>query len=200
MPTKGQRQSQHSHSTATATATAQYNTVIAHKTTFSTNTPRPHAGADATRSSQVPVLGVENDTLEGRAFPGMEGAVGDTLGEPPPNSGIPESDVLPDDLNAQAEESVAVKVRRDLVAPTRLEIEEHEAACHEPYRNWCVPCVAGRGKADPHRGRDHSEDGVITMGIDHGYLNKRAKPGEDDEGEEDTEGVKASPLLCGRDT
>ena len=65
----------------------------------------------------------------------MEGAWEDTFGGPPPNSGIPESDVLPDDLNAQAEESVAVKGRMDPIAPTRLEIEEHEVACHEPSRN-----------------------------------------------------------------
>ena len=149
------------------------------------------------------MLGAENDTPEGRAsespptsgIPEMEGT-----SESPPTSGIPESDILPDDLDAQAEESVAVKVRRGPTAPTRLEFEEHAAACHEPYRNWCAPCVAGRGKADPHRGRDHSEDGVITMGIDYGYLNKRAKPGDEDEGEEGIDGVKASPLLCGRDT
>ena len=60
--------------------------------------------------------------------------------------------------------------------PTRLEIEEHEVALHKPYRSWCVPCVAGRGKADLHRGRDHTEDGVITLGIDRGYLNGHAKP------------------------
>ena len=35
------------------------------------------------------------------------------------------------------------------------------------------------------------------MVIDYGYLNKRAKPGEDDEGEGGTGGVKASPWLCG---
>lgn len=99
----------------------------------------------------------------------------------------------------QVEESVAVKVRRDPAAPTRAEIEEHEVACHEPYHNWCTPCVAGRGNADPHRGRDHTEDGVITMSIDYDYHDKRAKLGEDDEGEEGTDGTKASPLLCGRD-
>ena len=134
------------------------------------------------REIVIPVHGAEEDTPEDRARarapPGLEGAGGppdtlagrssDTFDGSPPTSGIPESDVLPDDLNAQAEESVAVKVRRDPTVPTRLEIEEHEAACHEPYRNWCVPCVAGRGKADPHRGRDHTEDGVITMGIDYG--------------------------------
>ena len=44
-----------------------------------------------------------------------------------------------------------------------------------------------------------TEDGVITMGIDYGYLTTGAKLGEDDEGEEGTDGAKASPLLCGRD-
>ena len=72
------------------------------------------------------MLGAENDTPEGRAaqeypptggIPEMEGT-----SESQPTSGIPESDILPDDLDAQAEESVAVKVRRDPIAPTRLEI------------------------------------------------------------------------------
>ena len=64
------------------------------------------------------MLGAENDTPEGRAsqespltsgIPEMEGT-----SESPP--GIPESDILPDDLDAQAEESVAVKFRRDPIA------------------------------------------------------------------------------------
>ncbi len=105
------------------------------------------------------------------ASPEMEGT-----GESPPSGGIPESGILPDDLDAQAEASVAVKVRRGPTAPARLEMEEHEAACLAPYRNWCVPCAAGRDKADPHRGRDHTEDGGITMGIDYLSLIHLSEP------------------------
>ena len=37
-------------------------------------------------------------------------------------------------------------------APTRDEVEEHEASGHANCRTWCTACIAGRGRADAHVG------------------------------------------------
>ena len=58
---------------------------------------------------------------------------------------------------------------------------------------------AAYGKTHALRGRDHTEDGVIIMGADYGFLNGKAKLGDED-AEEGTDVAVASPLLCGRDT
>ena len=41
--------------------------------------------------------------------------------------------------------------------PTRREIEQHELT-HIPYRSWCVHCVRGAGRSDPHRGSKDDMD------------------------------------------
>ena len=53
--------------------------------------------------------------------------------------------------------------------PTPQEREEHEIS-HEPYRAWCPACVAGRGRSDAHRERDHHEDALATVAFDYGYF------------------------------
>ena len=57
--------------------------------------------------------------------------------------------------------------------PSAAEREEHERL-HEPYRAWCAACIAGRGRADRHVGRSDDEKGLPVVGIDYGYLWRRA--------------------------
>lgn len=72
---------------------------------------------------------------------------------------------------------------------------------HEPYRAWCQACVSGRGRVEYHYSRDHSDDAVAIVSIDYGYLSKRVQEGEelsgDKDGENDEDGNKCSPILCG---
>ena len=90
-----------------------------------------------------------------------------------------------DAFSGDAEEvPVQVPRKRRPDEPTAKEREDHEKL-HEPYRAWCIPCVAGRGRADPHRSHDHSEDVLPLIGFDYGYL------GEKKDG---------NPILFGRDS
>eukprot|EP00973_Karenia_brevis_P020449 2808081-Karenia_brevis.AAC.1 len=50
-----------------------------------------------------------------------------------------------------------LKVLRKQEEPTAEERRRHEID-HLPYAPWCRSCVAGRGKADQHVGKDHDED------------------------------------------
>ena len=55
--------------------------------------------------------------------------------------------------------------------PSPAEVEEHNIA-HYPYRNWCDPCVEGRGLGEQrgrHAGRHHC---VPRLGIDYWYITK----------------------------
>ena len=86
---------------------------------------------------------------------------------------------------------------KELTTAERLAHEE----LHEPYRDWCRACVAGRGRVEYHRTRDHSEDSVPVLAIDYGYLSKRVQEGDETAGQADSEfdenGVRCSPILCG---
>ena len=73
------------------------------------------------------------------------------------------------DLELQ-EESGVVKPLRAPSAPTRQEIEDHEASAHIPYRSWCRACIAGRGRSEAHRQHDSDEHALPTVAIDYGYL------------------------------
>ena len=68
--------------------------------------------------------------------------------------------------------------------PTQAEVAAHEIT-HEPYRDWCRACVAGRGLADKHVQSDHSEVALPTVAFDYGYLGDREE--------------ECSPILCGKD-
>ena len=54
------------------------------------------------------------------------------------NSGLVIGDV--------GEEAVEPWVAKHGVRPSESEVENHRAACHIPYRNWCPECNMGREK------------------------------------------------------
>ena len=101
------------------------------------------------------------------------------------------------ELAREAEEAVVVPRRRLPEEPTPEERVAHEAL-HEPYRNWCRACVAGRGRADAHRVRESRS--VPVIGIDFGYLVPRAPAAGEaaTEQEEHEDHPGACPLLAGR--
>ena len=94
------------------------------------------------------------------------------------------------------EQKIGVKALRAPEAPTRDEVEDHEASGHSNYRSWCRACVAGRGRTDAHKTQESDEHALPTVAIDYGYLGDPGGGGED--------GVHdgASPILVlrsGRD-
>ena len=88
------------------------------------------------------------------------------------------------DDGADSEEPIKVPLKRRPDEPTAKERADHEAF-HEPYREWCIPCVQGRGRADAHRPQDHSEDVLPLIGFDYGYLGEK---------------MDGNPIVCGRDS
>ena len=89
------------------------------------------------------------------------------------------------------EEDAAVKPKRAPNAPTRQEVLDHEIS-HEPYRDWCPACVAGRGRVEYHYRQDHGEDALARIGVDYGFFS--GKDGQDTDEEEGT------PIICGKDS
>ena len=52
-------------------------------------------------------------------------------------------------------EAVQPKVIWTPKRPTVKEVEEHNLT-HLPFRNWCIFCVKGKSKDDPHRRKDQT--------------------------------------------
>ena len=94
----------------------------------------------------------------------MEGAAEQSPAAPEPMV-VTEAAVGSDDPPQQFEERAKVKTKRQPYQPTAAEIAEHEA-WHEPYRDWCPACVAGRGRSDPHMHIDHGDDAVAKAAMD----------------------------------
>ena len=136
----------------------------------------------------------------------------------PLDDGVPEGIQGPGEGVLQAEELPAVPVelefesaqrplqarRRRPDQPTAAEREEHERL-HEPFRAWCRSCVAGRARADWHvaRGRDDHTRTIPVIGVDYGYLWKRAGEEPEDEAEDadpPADAIISNPLLCGRNS
>ena len=59
--------------------------------------------------------------------------------------------------------------------PTEKMIREHEIS-HLPYRNWCVACVRGRGRSDPHRTRNDNRDEPLFPIISVDYIADQHQP------------------------
>ena len=68
--------------------------------------------------------------------------------------------------------------------PTQAEGAAHEIT-HEPCRDWCRTCVAGRGLADKHVQSDHSEVALPTVAFNCGCFGDREE--------------ECSPIFCKKD-
>ena len=89
-----------------------------------------------------------------------------------------------------------VRVRPGPPTPTPQERDSHECAGHSVYRQWCEPCVRGRGRALQHRQHTHEGESVPVLSWDYGFLGSKLHGGS-----EDQEAVEKgqSPVLCMRD-
>ena len=70
-----------------------------------------------------------------------------------------------------AEEARRAKKARDPGAPTRAEVEAHEAT-HLPFRIWCEECVAGRRDNPAHLRVPREPGGVPEVGFDYAFVRK----------------------------
>jgi hypothetical protein len=70
-----------------------------------------------------------------------------------------------------AEEARRAKKARDPGAPTRAEVEAHEAT-HLPFRIWCKECVAGRRDNPAHLRVPREPGGVPEVGFDYAFVRK----------------------------
>jgi len=83
---------------------------------------------------------------------------------------MPEPELVDESSDDEEHGAERPVTRRDPTAPTRQEYEEHQR-CHIPYRNWCPPCVLGRGKQNPHKKGDEGEGkGIPGFHIDYWFM------------------------------
>ena len=76
-----------------------------------------------------------------------------------------------EDAAGNEEESVEVMLRRKPEMPSQKEVDDHFAANHVPFRDWCAHCVMGRAPNTPHRSvKKEEKDGVTTVSIDYAFL------------------------------
>ena len=75
------------------------------------------------------------------------------------------------------EEGVTAKPVSQPERPSRREVQEHELT-HIPFRSWCVHCMRGAGRANPHRAKDDGgeeieeerQQGITTWSMDYGFM------------------------------
>ena len=80
--------------------------------------------------------------------------------------------------------------------PSAQERDSHECSGHSVYREWCDPCVRGRGRALQHRQHTHDGETVPVLSWDYGFLGSKHHGGaEDRQAYENGQ----SPVLCFRD-
>ena len=87
----------------------------------------------------------------------------------------------------RSKESAKIKVANEVEGVTRKMREEHWAAGHVPYRNWCEVCVAGCGRDRPHHRVKDEGDGHPVICIDYATL---STTGVKDKEESDGVGVE----------
>ena len=58
----------------------------------------------------------------------------------------------PEEAEGEGEghEGVKPKTKKNPMLPSQSEVDDHYAANHVPFRNWCEACVKGKAVNDPH--------------------------------------------------
>ena len=88
---------------------------------------------------------------------------------------------LDQELAERDGEGAEVRVVRKPRMPTELEVEQHYAAGHVPYRSWCPICVKGQGVNTRHaciKREEHQE--FSTVSIDYAFMTSEGD-GEDED-------------------
>ena len=71
------------------------------------------------------------------------------------------------------EEGEEAKVACAPCMPTQEEVERHSTT-HVPFRSWCVFCVAGKAKANPHFKRNaETVQGENVVSLDYAFIGDR---------------------------
>ena len=92
------------------------------------------------------------------------------------------------------EEAVPAHPLTDPGAPTREEYEQH-MLCHMPYRAWCVHCICGRAKRQPHPKLEApSANSSPTVAMDPCRANKPVD--EEERGGQETNSTPTLVLKC----
>ena len=71
-------------------------------------------------------------------------------------------------------EESKLKMLKMPIKPTDEEVHRHNID-HAPYRAWCRACVAGRGKADPHKDQDGEPGQVPTIACDYCFMGEKVE-------------------------
>ena len=85
--------------------------------------------------------------------------------------GVSDGETLGDDLG-DASLPKGLRKMIDPCLPSQAEIDAHNLT-HLPYRNWCVHCLRGRGKALPHQ-KSTKERSLLEIHVDYCF------PGDED--------------------
>ena len=78
-------------------------------------------------------------------------------------------------------EGAEVRIAKRPRVPTELEVEQHHAAGHVPYRSWCPICVKGQGVNTRHaciKREEQQEFGTVS--IDYAFMTSEGD-GEDED-------------------
>ena len=99
---------------------------------------------------------------------GSGASSGSTREEPRVTASDSDQRAAPSDGDQIHEEGISAKMARRKHLPSAEEIRQHNVS-HIPYRNLCPHCVAGRGKAHPHRSHEYQRE-VPVIGMDFFYF------------------------------
>ena len=106
------------------------------------------------------------------------------------------------DMEEDGQRGALVPLRAP-AAPTRDEVQEHEARKHANCRTWFRASTAGRGRADAHAGTSRDEHALPTVDVDYAYMGDKSKTQREDEcrrePERNSEQVVREEIGCGVD-
>ena len=99
---------------------------------------------------------------------GTDGPDGeDGVGQDPNGSGVG------GEPEVETQEEFRTRVKPGPSEPSPAERDHHESTGHAVFRDWCAPCVEGRGRATPHARKDHDHDAVPVLSWDYGFLGSK---------------------------
>ena len=115
-------------------------------------------------------------------------------------------DVEQEDQQEEGTEAVHPKAIWKPIRPTVKEVEEHNLT-HLPFRNWCIFCVKGKAKDDPHRRKikQDEEQDIPIISIDYMFMESREarlrrKEINKSRAESEEEEDKGMPILVLKDS
>ena len=89
---------------------------------------------------------------------------------------------IEEELREVDTEGAEVKIVKKPRLPTELEVEQHYAAGHVPYRSWCPICVKGQGvnTRHAHINREEQQE-YSTVSIDYAFMTSEGEAEDEDQ-------------------